>query len=162
MRLKDYADEYEQMTIVAVDYAGNRSKTVQVKNPYYGKDDDCPTTPTPTPTPKPTTPATPTPTTKPTTNSGGGNGGNTSTPTASPTLTPSAEEITIIPGTGFTQNGNAIVRDLLYDKYTNKQFIAVETKDGNTFYVVIDYDKPVDEDANLYETYFLNLWTMPI
>ena len=157
VRLKDYADEYEQMTIVAVDYAGNRSKTVQVKNPYYGKDDDCPTTPTPTPTPKPTTPATPTPTTKPTTNSGGGNGGNTSTPTASPTLTPSAEEITIIPGTGFTQNGNAIVRDLLYDKYTNKQFIAVETKDGNTFYVVIDYDKPVDEDANLYETYFLNL-----
>jgi hypothetical protein len=58
------------------------------------------------------------------------------------------------PGTGFTQNGNAIVRDLLYDKYTNKQFIAVETKDGNTFYVVIDYDKPVDEDANLYEHTF--------
>ena len=34
VRLKDYADEYEQMAVVAVDYAGNKSKTVQVKNPY--------------------------------------------------------------------------------------------------------------------------------
>lgn len=164
VRLKEYADEYEQMSVVAVDYAGNRSKTVQVKNPYYGKDDGSGTvTPTPTPTiptpPTPTTPTAPTTTTKPVTNSGG----NTTTPTASPTTntTPTASvektEITIEPGTGFTENGNAITRDLLYDKYTNKQFIAVETKDGNTFYVVIDYDKPIDKDANLYETYFLNL-----
>jgi len=157
VRLKEYADEYEQMTVVAVDYAGNRSKTVQVKNPYYGEDEDGATVkPTPTPTPTPTTPA-PTPSTGSTGNTGNSGGGNTSKPTASPTPTASAEEITIEPVTGFTQNGNAIVRDLLYDKHTNKQFIAVETKDGNIFYVVIDYDKPVDEDANLYETYFLNL-----
>ena len=39
--------------------------------------------------------------------------------------------------------GNAYTRDLLYDKATNKQFITVQTKTGNTFYVVIDYDAPI-------------------
>jgi len=162
VRLKDYADEYEQMTVVAVDYAGNKSRTVQVKNPFYGKDDGGTETPTPTvkPTPTPTPAPTPTTTPKPVTNSGG-NGGNTSTPTASPKPTEmpttSGEEITIVPGTGFSENGNAVTRDLLYDKYTNKQFIVVQDRDGNTFYMVIDYDKPIDEDADLYETYFLNI-----
>ena len=33
----------------------------------------------------------------------------------------------------------------------------MQTKSGNTFYLVIDYDKPIDEDAEMYETYFLNL-----
>ena len=32
--------------------------------------------------------------------------------------------------------GNAYTRDLLYDKATNKQFITVQTKTGNTFYAV--------------------------
>ena len=27
----------------------------------------------------------------------------------------------------------------------------------NTFYIVIDYDKPVDEDGEQYHTYFLNM-----
>jgi hypothetical protein len=40
-----------------------------------------------------------------------------------------------------------VTRDLLYDAATNKQFITVETSGGNTFYIVIDYDKPVDEDG---------------
>ncbi len=64
---------------------------------------------------------------------------------------------TVIPGDGFTDDGNAYIRDLLYDKNTNKQFIVVQTKNGNTFYVIIDYDKPLDEDEELYQTYFLNL-----
>ena len=38
-------------------------------------------------------------------------------------------------------------RDLLYDEHTNKQFITVQTSGGNTFYIVIDYDKPVDEEG---------------
>jgi outer membrane biosynthesis protein TonB len=33
----------------------------------------------------------------------------------------------------------------------------MQTKSGNIFYLVIDYDKPIDEDAEMYETYFLNL-----
>ena len=154
VRLKEYADEYEQMTVVAVDYAGNRSKTVQVKNPYYGKDEEtpAPTTPPTTTPPATTTPTTPAPT--PSTGNTGNSGGGQSVTTKP---TGSAEEVTIEPGTGFTENGNAVTRDLLYDKHTNKQFITVETKDGNTFYVVIDYDKPVDEDGEQYYTYFLNL-----
>ena len=68
-----------------------------------------------------------------------------------------AAPVTIEKGTGFSQNGSAVTRDLLYDKHTNKQFIAVETRNGHTLYLVIDYDKPLDEDGDQYETYFLNL-----
>lgn len=60
-------------------------------------------------------------------------------------------------GESFADDGNAVTRDLLYDKATNKQFITVQTKNGNTFYIIIDYDKPLDEDGEAYETYFLNL-----
>ena len=38
-----------------------------------------------------------------------------------------------------------------------KQFITVQTSGGNTFYIVIDYDKPTDEDGEQYQTYFLNI-----
>ena len=64
---------------------------------------------------------------------------------------------TITPGEGFSEDGNLVTRDLLYDAATNKQFITVETSGGNTFYIVIDYDKPVDEDGEQYHTYFLNM-----
>ena len=64
---------------------------------------------------------------------------------------------TIEPGEGFTKDGNLVTRDLLYDKYTNKQFITVQTSGGNTFYIVIDYDKPVDEDGEQYQTYFFSI-----
>lgn len=64
---------------------------------------------------------------------------------------------TITPGAGFSEDGNLVTRDLLYDAATNKQFITVETSGGNTFYIVIDYDKPVDEDGEQYHTYFLNM-----
>ena len=32
-----------------------------------------------------------------------------------------------------------------------------QTKNGETYYMVIDYDKPIDENGDIYETYFLNL-----
>ena len=177
INLKSYADEYEQMSVVAVDYAGNKSKTVQVKNPYYGADDDgdedghdgycsddcdCRDTETPTTTPTPTTPTVTTPVTTPTTNKGSG-GGQASAPTT--TAAPDSDDeddkadapVTLEPGTGFSENGNAVTRDLLYDKYTNKQFITVQDRDGNTFYIVIDYDSPLNEEEEQYQTYFLNL-----
>ena len=47
--------------------------------------------------------------------------------------------------------------DVLYSAATNKQFITLQSKNGSTFYLVIDYDKPIDEAAEMYETYFLNL-----
>lgn len=46
---------------------------------------------------------------------------------------------------------------MLYSAATNKQFITLQSKNGSTFYLVIDYDKPIDEAAEMYETYFLNL-----
>lgn len=64
---------------------------------------------------------------------------------------------TVDPGEGFTEDGNLVTRDLLYDKATNKQFITVQTSGGSTFYIVIDYDKPTDEDAEQYETYFFSV-----
>ena len=67
------------------------------------------------------------------------------------------EEPVIEPGEGFSEEGNLVTRDLLYDEHTNKQFITVQTSGGATFYFVIDYDKPVDEEGEQYETYFLNV-----
>ena len=66
------------------------------------------------------------------------------------------EDTTIVPGTPFTEDGIAATRDLLYDKHTNKQFITVETRNGHTLYIVIDYDKLLDEEEERYQTYFLN------
>ena len=64
---------------------------------------------------------------------------------------------TVDPSEGFAEDGNLMTRDLLYDKATNKQFITVQTSGGSTFYIVIDYDKPTDEDGEQYQTYFLNI-----
>ena len=66
-------------------------------------------------------------------------------------------EPTIEPGEGFSEEGSLVTRDLLYDEHTNKQFITVQTSGGNTFYIVIDYDKPVDEEGEQYETYFFSV-----
>ena len=85
-----------------------------------------------------------------------GGGPETEEPVPTPTVTPSPAP-TIEPGAPFSEDGNLIVRDLLYDKYTNKQFITVETRNGKIFYIVIDYDKPVDEELEQYHTYFLNM-----
>ena len=68
-----------------------------------------------------------------------------------------APEPTIEPGEGFSEEGQFVTRDLLYDENTNKQFITVQAKGGSTFYLVIDYDKPVDEEGEQYETYFLGV-----
>ena len=68
-----------------------------------------------------------------------------------------AEEPEPYEGEPIEGEGNAYTRDLLYDKATNKQFITVQTKTGNTFYVVIDYDAPINEEEEQYQTYFLNM-----
>ena len=83
-------------------------------------------------------------------------------PTIEPTEEPVIQEtpqpmIESTEGTPFSQDGNSITRDLLYDAATNKQFITIQTRNGNVFYIVIDYDKPLDENEEQYQTYFLNL-----
>ncbi len=75
-------------------------------------------------------------------------------PDAEPDDKPTPE---LLEGEPIDDEGNAYTRDLLYDKATNKQFITVQTKSGNTFYIVIDYDAPVNEEEEQYQTYFLNM-----
>mgnify|MGYP002580399112 CR=1 FL=1 len=169
--------------IMGVDNAGNRTGYVVIANPFYEKETPAPS---PTPEQHSThCPADCDCRKPPSGNTGssgsnGSNGSNTgagkpsnasgSTGKPAAAQTPAATEpakaqepagtaapVAIEKGTGFSQNGSAVTRDLLYDKHTNKQFIAVETRNGHTLYLVIDYDKPLDEDGERYETYFLNL-----
>ena len=84
----------------------------------------------------------------------GGEGADYGDPTMTEETT--SPEPTVEPGEGYEQEGNLVTRDLLYDKHTNKQFITVQTSGGSTFYIVIDYDKPVNEEEEQYQTYFLS------
>ena len=163
--------------IMGVDNAGNRTGYLVIANPFYEKE-----TPAPSPTPEQHSAHCPADcdcrkqssgnTGSNGSNTGAGKPSNASGSTGKPAAaqTPAATEpvkaqepagtaapVAIEKGTGFSQNGSAVTRDLLYDKHTNKQFIAVETRNGHTLYLVIDYDKPLDEDGDQYETYFLNL-----
>ena len=154
--------------IDALDNAGNWTDYIVLDNPFY---EEAEPEPTPAPTPTPDTgsdqhdehcPADCDCRKNNTSGSGSGSssGGGSSSKNAgssSQTPTPTTEPITKESGSGFTQNGNSVTRDLLYDKYSNKQFITIETRNGEIFYLVIDYDKPLDEDGERYETYFLNL-----
>ena len=87
----------------------------------------------------------------------GGEGADYGDPTMTEETPAPEPEPTIEPGEGFSEEGNLVTRDLLYDEHTNKQFITVQTSGGNTFYIVIDYDKPVDEEGEQYETYFFSV-----
>lgn len=69
---------------------------------------------------------------------------------------PEETEPTTEPGEPFSEDSDIVTRDLLYDKATNKQFLTIEDRAGNVFYLVIDYDAPVNEDEEQYKTYFLN------
>lgn len=79
------------------------------------------------------------------------------TPETTPETEPETTPETIISGEPLEDEGNAYTRDLLYDKATNKQFITIQTKNGNTFYIVIDYDAPINDEEEQYQTYFLNM-----
>lgn len=168
VRLRDLGDDYSQLSIQAVDYAGNKSKTVQVKNPNYkepekDKDDDkkpsssCPPTTTTTPTPTPTTPpATTTPAPAPSTGTTGGtttkpgstNGG-ASTGKPSTSSQPVKEERDPAP---LTPDGQATVVDNATDE-DGKEFYTIVTPAENTFYLVIDKQRDSDN------VYFLNAVT---
>lgn len=67
-----------------------------------------------------------------------------------------AEKVTKEPGEALSEESDIVTRDLLYDKATNKQFLTIEDREGNIFYLVIDYDAPVNEAEEQYKTYFLN------
>ena len=60
-------------------------------------------------------------------------------------------------GEPLDEEGNAYTRDLLYDKDCHKQFITVQTRGGNMFYIIIDYDSPINAEEEQYQAYFLNM-----
>lgn len=172
--LDDTLARYDTLSIRAFDYAGNFSEPVLLNNPCY--EDNSRVTAAPTNSPKPTKQpnetkqpnstaeitAQPTATKRP-----NGLGGSliyvneetapTAAPTQAPSPTPVIQYVPIGPGMPYKADGNAHTLDVLYSAATNKQFITLQSKNGSTFYLVIDYDKPIDEAAEMYETYFLNL-----
>ena len=179
VRMEDPLLGYKQLAIRAYDYAGNFSAPVKLDNPYYVEP-----TPEPTTTPKPTTKPTKKPST--TKKPASSTKKPTATPVATSTpvvttapqqqivyVTPdpnmysyyqpqvTAEPETVYvplgPGQPYKGEGNMQTMDMLYSASTNKQFITVQTRAGETYYMVIDYDKPIDEANDIYETYFLNL-----
>lgn len=170
--LDETMNRFEKLAVRAFDYAGNFTEPLSLDNPCYAK----PAAPTPTATPKATKKpadetATPvvTQTAAVTPNPYQGLGSSliyvcdepdpTAVPTTAPTPEPiiQTEYITIGPGMPYQADGNSHTLDVLYSAATNKQFITLQSKNGNTFFLVIDYDKPIDEEAEMYETYFLNL-----
>ena len=78
---------------------------------------------------------------------------------AEETTTP---EPTIEPGEGFTEEGNLVTRDLLYDEHTNKQFITVQTNGGNTFTSSLTTISPPTRTLNNTKPTFSAWWTRPI
>ena len=172
VRLRDLDDDYKQISVQAVDYAGNKSKTVQLNNPNYtdpdtkktdGKKDTATNGPdtsktdtTPAPTPTPTPPAT---TTTPDTGTSGGasastgkqNGG-TSSGTTGKTDGAGASSSQPVEQKPLTPDGQATVIDDVTDE-DGKEFYTIVTPAENTFYLVIDKQRDSDN------VYFLNAVT---
>ena len=59
-----------------------------------------------------------------------GEGADYGDPSMTEETTAPEPEPTIEPGEGFSEDGNLVTRDLLYDEHTNKQFITVQTSGG--------------------------------
>lgn len=156
VQLQELLNSYQKLTIYAIDNAGNKSNSVVLTNPYYVAP-TCPATAMPEPT------ATPKPTKKP---SSGSSSTKKPKATATPAVT-AAPEVTVFPpmvtpyvigpGQPYVSEANMGVQSMLYSAHTNKQFIEVASRNGEVYYLVIDYDKPIDAEGDLYETYFLNM-----
>lgn len=171
--LRDLPDDYEQLSVQAVDAAGNKSKIVQVKNPNYQAEDSkqkpstsqtqppatttpvtsttpAATTPTTSATTPPTTQAT-TPATTTTTKSATGTGG--TKPSASASADPDGEaDTTPRDPVPLTPDGQATVLDNATGE-DGKEFYTIQTPDENVFYLIIDNQRDTEN------VYFLNAVT---
>lgn len=169
VRLRDLDCEFEQISVQAVDEAGNKSKTVQVKNPDYeeetepkkdkDKDDSKENSSTNTkPAASTQEPAASAGDTaqKPAgagSVSAGGTSSGTGKPSASASSDPEQETDTEprepVP---LTPDGQATVVDNVTDE-DGKEFYTFSTPDENVFYLVIDKQRDSDN------VYFLNAVT---
>ena len=180
VRLKDYADNYQQITIQATDNAGNKSSMTQMRNPYYeepGKETGAGSGSATSPTAQ--APAAQNPAASPaapgmaasgdgTAAPGGqkGNGsvsGQSAKPGGSGQTSkedteekdPSAVRPTAVEekeDNPFTPEGSATVVDNATDSQ-GKEFYTIMTPDENVFYLVIDKQRDSEN------VYFLNAVT---
>ena len=167
--LKDLPDDYEQLSVQAVDEAGNKSKIVQVKNPNYEepadeKKQEPATTPAQTATTAPasstpaattpvnTTAAATAPATAASTNTAAANTAVTKT-SASASAAPDEEpDTTPREAVPLTPDGQATVLDNATGE-DGKEFYTIQTPDENVFYLIIDNQRDTDN------VYFLNAVT---
>ena len=175
IRLRDLEEHFEQITVQAVDEAGNKSRNVLVKNPEYREpeeDQNQGGSQCPTPSDKPATPTTPTtppattpskPSTPPVSNqpsgsqgtssSGSSGSASTSSPSASASADPETKPDTKprdpVP---LTPDGQAAVLDNATGE-DGKEFFTFTTSNDNTFYLVIDRQRDGEN------VYFLNAVT---
>ena len=185
VRMEESLLDYRQLAIRAYDYAGNFSDPVMLDNAYYVEPTPQPIA-TPKPTSKPTSKPTKKPSGGSSASSSSGSGATeapvvTATPAATEvplqqqvvyvtpdpdlysyyqpqvTAEPETVYVPIGPGQPFKGGSNMQTMDMLYSAATNKQFITVQSRNGETYYLIIDYDKPIDEENDIYETYFLNM-----
>ena len=77
--------------------------------------------------------------------------------TPQPTVAPTPVPTPATQGSAFTNEGNMTLVDNLFAENTNKQFITVESKNGQLFYIVIDYDAVQNEETDSYAVHFLNM-----
>lgn len=77
--------------------------------------------------------------------------------TPQPIIAPTPVPTPATQGSAFTNEGNMALVDNLFSKNTNKQFITVESKNGQLFYIVIDYDAVQNEETDSYAVHFLNM-----
>ena len=56
------------------------------------------------------------------------------------------------PENAFGKPSDFMTMDLLFDKESNKQFITVQDRNGNIFYIIVDYEATVDESQEQYKT----------
>jgi len=137
--LKDYAGTDKQISVYAVDYAGNKSDTQLLDNPYYVAP-----TPTPRPTAKPSATAAPQPEATPA----------PAQPSSSaPAPSTVSDDSTASGGNPFTPDGTGNVLDEATENEDDKQFYTITSEAGNVFYMIIDGERDADN------VYFLNTVT---
>jgi hypothetical protein len=136
---RDNAGAGENITVYAVDFAGNKSDTVLIANPYY-------TPPTPTTVPAQNTADTSIPPAEPPAP------GKTPEPSEEPPTSESAIPSKPLVGKALTPDGTGTVLDDIVEQ-NGKEFFSITTDAGNVFYLI------VDRQRNSENVYLLNAVT---
>ena len=150
--LKDYAGNEKQVVVYAVDYSGNRSKEVELDNPYYKAQTQAPVSSAAPSTSSTARPSATTSSTPASSSSPQPSDNTTVSPSPVPSSSPGEDEETetAIPEGAFTPDGTGTILDSASEQEDEKQFYTITTAAGNVFYLIIDGKR---DSQNVY---FLN------